>query len=62
MLTSTQNDENFKIFELIVDTDTRNSAKRAKTYLIEEYLLLLENFTVEKVTVDAFALYLDNSI
>ena len=62
MLTSTQNDENFKIFELIVDTDTRNSAKRAKTFLIEEYLLLLENFTVEKVTVDAFALYLDNSI
>ena len=62
MLTSTQNDENFKIFELIVDTDTRNSAKRAKTFLIEEYLLLLENFTVEKVTVGAFALYLDNSI
>ena len=62
MLTSTQNDENFKIFQLIVDTDTRNSAKRAKTFLIEEYLLLLENFTVEKVTVGAFALYLDNSI
>ena len=62
MLTSTQNDESFKIFELIVDTDTRNSAKRAKTFLIEEYLLFMENFTVEKVTVGAFALYLDNSI